>query len=304
VLTKLEAFSHADLDGWIHQVKLQSNQGQVASRISLLSKTDPQWFAVEIRTQAGVLYQCGDLDRAFPLMSAIKPFLLLCLLEQRGMQVFDFVGVEPSGLPFNSLQQLIDDGGRPRNPMINSGAITLADKLPGKTGDDRCQQFCTWLNQQAGCQLSLDEAMLRSVRSAGREPNQALVHYLSQAGALTDPEIAIDTYEQICCLSGCISDLAQLGTLLAIDRSQLANGHRRTVNAIMLSCGLYEASAVYAVRIGLPIKSGISGALVAVVPHQGAIACYSPTLDRVGNPVAAVALVEILSQALQLSVFG
>jgi glutaminase len=304
VLTKLEAFSQTDLDGWINQVKLQAHQGHVASRIALLSKTDPQWFAVEIRTQTGVLYQSGDLDRTFPLMSAIKPFLLLYLLEQRGMQVFDLVGVEPSNLPFNSLQQLINDGGRPRNPMINSGAITLADKLPGKTGDDRCQQFCAWLNRQGGCHLSLDQAMLTSVRSAGREPNQALVHYLSQVGALNDPESAIDTYEQICCLSGCVSDLAQLGTLLASDRSTISAYHRRTVNAIMLTCGLYEASAVYAVRIGLPMKSGISGALVAVVPHQGAIACYSPTLDHVGNPVAGVALVETLSQALQLSVFG
>jgi glutaminase len=303
-LKELAALTAANLIDWVQQIRSNAHRGQVASRIPLLSKTNPQWFAVEIRTQTGVAHQYGDVDRAFTLMSVIKPFLLLYLLEQRGMRVFDFVGVEPSGLPFNSLQQLIEDGGRPRNPMINSGAITLADKLPGKTADDRCHQFCAWLNQQAGCHLKLDEAMLASVRSAGREPNQALVHYLSQVGALNNPEIAIDTYEQICCLSGRISDLARLGGLLACDRSKIAACHRRTVNAIMMTCGLYEASAAYAVRIGLPMKSGVSGALVAVVPHQGAIACYSPTLDRVGNPVAAVALVETLSQALQLSVFG
>lgn len=304
MLTKLEALTQTDLDCWVEQIKSQAHQGQVANRIPLLSKTDPQWFAVEIRTQAGVRHRCGDLDRSLPLMSVIKPFLLLYLLEQLGMQVFEFVGVEPSALPFNSLKQLIDDCGWPRNPMINSGAITLSDKLPGTTGDDRCHQFCTWLNQQAGCQLKLDEAMLTSVRSAGREPNQALVHHLTCVGALSDPEIAIDAYEQICCLSGRVSDLAQLGELLAYDRSKIASSHRRAVNAIMLTCGLYEASAAYAVRIGLPMKSGISGVLVAVVPHQGAIACYSPALDRVGNPVAAMALMETLSRELQLSVFG
>jgi glutaminase len=99
-------------------------------------------------------------------------------------------------------------------------------------------------------------------------------------------------------------DLARLGLLLALPQPQIARSHQRAVNALMLTCGLYEASGHYAVRIGLPIKSGVSGALVSVVPGEGAIACYSPTLDTTGNPVAGLVLLEQLAQALNLSVFS
>jgi glutaminase len=299
----LAALTAADLSVWVQQAKQQVQQGRVAQRIPLLAQTDAQAFAVAIHTPLGLKHSLGDDDRPFPLMSVIKPFLLLYLLEQRGMQVFEWVGTRPSDAPFNSLEQLMADRGFPRNPMINSGAITLADKLPGETASDRRQQFCTWLNRQAGCNLRLDQAMLASVRLSGREPNQVLVGCLTESGALEEPDVALDAYEQICCLAGSVCDLAQLGQLLACDRSTVDSLHRRVVNAIMLTCGLYEASAEYAVRIGLPMKSGISGALVAIVPAQGTIACYTPALDRVGNPVAAVALVETLSRELQLSVF-
>lgn len=301
----LTALSVTDLEHWVKLVSQQVTHGQVARRIFRLAQADPQWFAVAIQDRTGQFHQLGEVDRSFALMSVIKPLQLLYLLEHYGTeQVFQWVGMEPSDAPFNSIDQLIADEGRPRNPMINSGAIALADKLPGHDGTDRCQRLCSWLNQQANCHLKLDELLLASVRSAGREPNQALVRYLTETGSLSDPEIALDGYEQICCLSGTVNDLAALGNLLALDRHSISTQHRRTVNAIMLTCGLYEASAVYAVRVGLPMKSGISGALVAVVPQQGTIACYSPALDRIGNPVRGIALVEMLSCELQLSIFG
>lgn len=287
----------------MHDSRAQAVQGQVARRIPLLAKTDRHWFAVAILTSAGIIHQAGD-NYTFPLMSAIKPFVLLYLLEHYGMEtVFAWVGMQPSDAPFNSLEQLIADRGRPRNPMINSGAITLADKLPGEDGRDRCDRLSQWLNQHAGCQLQLDEPMLTSVRSAGREPNQALIHRLTESGYVKAPDIALDTYEQICCLSGRVNDLAQLGQLLAFDQPTINSQHRRVVNALMLTCGLYEASPTCAVKVGLPIKSGISGALLAVIPKQGTIACYSPALDRVGNPVAGLVFVEKLTQTLRLSVF-
>lgn len=237
-------------------------------------------------------------------MSVIKTFSLLYLLEHFGAEtVFSWVGVEPSDAPFNSLEQLVSDRGRPRNPMINSGAITLADKLPGKDATQRTLLFCQWLNQLAGCQLSLDEVMLASVRLTRSTANEAITNYLTETGYLENLEIALDTYEQICCISGRIKDLALLGKLLACDG--LVNPqNRRIVNAVMLTCGLYEASAEFAVRIGLPMKSGIGGGLVAIVPGEGAIACYSPGLDNIGNPVAGLVFVEAFSQKLELSIFG
>jgi glutaminase len=287
----------------MHQAQLQATQGRVVERIPQLAKTHPYWFAVYICCTTGQTDCLGDTACCFPLMSGIKPFLLLYLLEQQGAeQVWQWVGTDPSDQPFNSLNQLIADQGRPRNPMINSGAITLADKLPGHDASDRCQQFCDWLNQLANCHLQLDETMLASVRSTGREPNLTIAHYLAEAGRVGHVETALDTYEQICCLSGQVADLAGLGLQLA-QEGTVSSAHRQIVNAMMLTCGLYEASGRYAVQIGLPMKSGISGALLAIVPGQGAIACYSPALDRVGNPVAGLALVEMLSRALQLSLF-
>jgi glutaminase len=294
---KLEALTNTELSAWVQQAKSQASKGRVANRIRRLAEADSSWFAVYISCKTGVTYSLGDTACVFPLMSTIKPFLLLYLLEHIGAgAVFQWVGVEPSNMTFNSLEQLIADLGRPRNPMINSGAITLADKLPGSSANHRTQQLCQWLNQLAGCSLKLDEAMLASVREAGSHANRAIAKYLTSSGYLENLEIAIDTYEQICCLSGTVEDLARLGLLLAYESRFITPQHRYTVNTLMLTCGLYEASSHYTQRMGLPMKSGISGALLAIVPEQGAIACYSPPLDSVGNPVAALSFVEALSQ--------
>ncbi|MEH2080162.1 MAG: glutaminase A [Nostoc sp.] len=294
-----------DLLAWVQLAKIQVERGQIINRIPQLAKANPGWFAVHICCTSGKNISFGDTTCVFPLMSVIKTFSLLYLLEHLGAEtVFGWVGVEPSDAPFNSLEQLINDRGQPRNPMINSGAITLSDKLPGKDANQRTLLFCQWLNQLAGCQLSLDEVMLASVRLTRSKVNEAIANYLAQAGHLENIDTALDTYEQICCISGQVKDLALLGKLLACENSYLLSQNRRIVNAVMSTCGLYEVSAKFAVRIGLPMKSGIGGGLVAIVPGEGAIACYSPALDEVGNPVAGLVFVEALAQELQLSIFG
>ncbi|MHC5766458.1 MAG: glutaminase A [Nostoc sp.] len=301
----LEKLTTTKLSAWVQLAKTQVERGQVADRIPQLALADPSWFAVHICCKSGKTISFGDTACVFPLMSVIKTFSLLYLLEHLGAEtVFGWVGVEPSDASFNSLKQLVSDRGHPRNPMINSGAITLSDKLPGKDASDRTFLFCQWLNQLAGCQLRLDEVMLASVRLTRSTANEAIANYLAQAGHLENIETALDTYEQICCISGRVEDLALLGKLLACENSCLSSQNRRIVNAVMSTCGLYEASAEFAVRVGLPMKSGIGGGLVAIVPGEGAIACYSPALDNIGNPVGAIAFVEALAQELQLSIFG
>ena len=304
-MKKLDRITITELNAWVQQAKTQADRGQVSDRIPQLALADSHWFAVHICCESGKNISFGDTACVFPLMSVIKTFSLLYLLEHFGAEtVLQWVGVEPSNAPFNSLEQLVADGGRPRNPMINSGAITLADKLLGKNPRDRTEQFCQWLNQLAGCQLRLDEAMLASVRLTPSTANQAIANYLVETGYLKNIETALDTYEQICCISGRVEDLALLGNILAGKNDLLTSKNRRIVNAVMLTCGLYEASAQFAVKIGLPMKSGIGGGLLAIVPGEGAIACYSPALDSIGNPVAAIALVEVLSQNLELSLFS
>jgi len=303
-LKKLEALTTTKLLAWVQQAKSQADRERIADRTPRLNMANPDWFAVHICCATGQTYSTGDTDCVFPLMSVIKAFSLLYLLENFGSQkVLQWVGVVPSDAPFNSLDELIADHGYPRNPMINSGAITLADKLPGENATDRTQQFCEWLNQLAGCHLKLDELMLASVRLTRSPANQAIANYLAQTGHLKNLDIALDIYEQICCLSAKVEDLAKLGKLLACENPLVSTQNRRIVNALMLTCGLYEASAEFAVRIGLPMKSGIGGGLVAIVPGEGAIACYSPALDKVGNPVAGLTFVEVLAQNLELSIF-
>ena len=305
VVKGLEKLTTTDLSAWLQQAKVQVEQGQVINRIPQLALADPGWFAVHICCKSGKNISFGDTASIFPLMSVIKTFSLLYLLEHLGAEkVFGWVGVEPSDAPFNSLEQLVSDRGRPRNPMINSGAIALADKLPGKDASDRTLLFCQWLNQLAGCQLRLDEGMLASVRSTRSKANQAIANHLAETGHLENLETALDTYNQICCISGRVEDLAWLGKFLAFENSLVKSQNRRIVNAVMSICGLYEASAEFVVRIGLPMKSGIGGGLIAIVPGEGAIACYSPGLDNIGNPVGAIAFVEVLAQELQLSIFG
>ncbi|MEH2067333.1 MAG: glutaminase A [Nostoc sp.] len=304
-MKRLDRLTTTKLSAWVEQAKTQAERGQIADRIPQLALANPDWFAVHICCKSGQTISFGDTACVFPLMSVIKTFSLLYLLQHLGAEtVFEWVGVEPSDAPFNSLEQLVSDCGRPRNPMINSGAITLADKLPGKDAGDRTILFCQWLNELAGCQLHLDEAMLTSVRLTRSTANQAIANYLDEIGHLENIEIALDTYEQICCLSGRVEDLALLGKLLACEHHLVSSQNRRIVNAVMSTCGLYQACAEFAVRIGLPMKSGIGGGLVAIVPGEGAIACYSPALDTVGNPIAGLVFVEALSQNLELSVFG
>jgi glutaminase len=308
------------LDAWVDHARKLTQFGRLPDYIPLLAQANPEWFAVQVHLIQGQIYSIGEVNRPFVLMSVVKPFVLLFLLQHLGKEsVFSRVGMQPSDQPFHSLAQLKLDRGFPRNPMINSGAIALASMLPGTDGTHRCETLRQWLNQMSGAELTLDQAMLASVLSLDNEANRAIAHQLAESNYLDGVETTLDTYNQICCLSGTVADLAKLGLLLAgqgefSTQSPTSNSPspvspisahiRRIVNALMLICGLYEASGRYAVEIGLPIKSGVSGALLAVVPGQGAIACYSPVLDSIGNSIVGLSLLEQFSQSLNLSVFS
>ncbi|WP_349262890.1 glutaminase A [Allocoleopsis sp.] len=303
--TGLTTLTQAQLNAWAVQAKAQTQGSQLPDYIPLLAQANSTWFAVEIRGINGQMLSAGDITLSFPLMSVVKPFVLLFLLEQSGAQaVFAFVGMEPSDEPFNSLTQLEADQGWPRNPMINSGAIALANRLPGSDARSRCETLRQWLNQRSNCHLFLDEAMLKSVRSLPNERNRAIANRLAESGYVDSMETALDTYNHVCCLSGTVADLSSLGLLLVQNYKAILPENRRLVNSLMTTCGLYQASSRFAVQVGVPTKSGVSGAMLSVVPSQGAIACYSPALDEAGNSKAGLFLLRQLAQALELSVFG
>ena len=301
---RLGRLQKAQLQYWWQPTQVQSQFGKLPDYIPRLAKMDGSALAVAVTSATGDPLLLGDVDRAFVLMSVMKPFLLLFLLQQYGVEpIFSRVGVEPSDQPFHSVTQLAADRGRPRNPMINSGAISLAALLPGGSAKQRCASLQRWLQDQAGCELRLDTAMLESVRSLSNEANRSIANLLHRSGYLENLDLVLETYNQICCLSGTVLDLARLGRLLAVKQSGIEPEHQRIVNSLMMTCGLYEASSKYAIRIGLPMKSGVSGAVLAVVPGEGAIAIYSPPIDAIGNSVGGLFFLEQIVQDVGLSLF-
>lgn len=293
------------LEAWATEAINRSLSGQMPAYIPLLAQADRQKFAVQIRSIDGEKFSLGNADQIFPLMSVVKPFLLLYLLCELGeTAVFEKVGWKPSELPFNSLTQLQIDQGKPRNPMINSGAIALASLIPGKNAVIRCQNFLNWLNQQAESEFFVDELMLDSVNANPNQNNRNLALEMVKSGVIPDREIALETYNRVCCLSGTVEDLTRLGMLLVNRGDRKISEHGRTVKALMATCGLYEASGRFALRVGLPTKSGVSGAVLSVIPGQGAIGCYSPPLDKEGNSVGGLFLLEQIAKSLELSIFA
>ena len=300
----LSNINQQQLTNWVEQALAKSRSGKLPNYIPLLAEANPNSFAVVLESIDNHLLSLGNVETKIPLMSLIKPFLLFYLLSKFGNKsVFQKVGTEPSEKPFNSLEQLEADGGWPRNPMINSGAIALSSLLPGNTATQRCENFFYWLNNHGNCQLFLDENMLASVRSLPNRNNQAIAKKLAECGYIKDAEITLDTYNQICCLSARIFDIANLGILLVKPPNPDWKKHCSKVQELMTTCGLYEASSNYAKEIGIPTKSSVSGIILGVVASAGVIICYSPPLDRQGNSVAGLFLLGAISRNLHNSVF-
>ncbi len=304
MIGELSQGTRSDYAQWLAAVKPLLDAGHLPAYVPELANVDPASLGLAVRSRDADPIALGDRTRPFSLMSVMKPFLLLYVLEQAGFDaVFDRVGMLPSDQSFHSLKQLAADRGKPRNPMINSGAIALVDQIPGRSGNERCAAFRQWLGHQTGLDLVVDPVMLESVRSLPNDANRAIAQMLKNSGAIGSRAKALDTYNQICCLSVTVETLAQLGLLLALPQPGLQRRSQQIVNAMMLTCGVYEASGEWAVRMGLPIKSGVSGGILAIVPQQGAIAIYAPTIDDAGNSVAGAALLEKIIQNLDLGVF-
>jgi glutaminase len=280
---------------WIVSARRQGQTGQLPTYIPQLTTVDAQAFALQVGDRQGLIYQGGDLALSFSLMSAIKPFVLLyCLHHQGRAWLGSKVGDRPSRQAYNSLAQLQVDQGFPRNAMINSGAICLADHLPGKTAAERCQQVMDWLNQTAGCRLFLDRDLLTSVRSLPNPRNQAIAALMGEKKTIQAPDLALDTYNHLCCLSGHINDLYRLGMILQFPSSPLKPEVSRRVQRTLGHSGLYEMSATFFRQTGFSCKSGVSGVMLACLPLSppAIVACYSPPLNSQGHSVASMALLK------------
>ncbi|MFG2622197.1 glutaminase [Streptomyces sp. NPDC048507] len=283
--------------------------GTPAEYIPALASVDPGQFGMALADLDGNVYGAGDWRTPFSAQSVTKVFALALALAEGGDSLWERVGREPSGNPFNSLVQLEYESGIPRNPFINAGALVVTDRLQTLTGD-ASSELLDFLRQESGNpEIGFDAEVAASEQEHG-DRNAAVAHFMASYGNLDNPVPALlDHYFWQCSIEMSCGDLALAGRFLArhglrADGSRLlTRSEAKQVNAVMLTCGTYDAAGEFAYRVGLPGKSGVGGGIIAVVPGRCTLAVWSPGLDAQGNSVAGVAALDRFTTLTGLSVF-
>ena len=288
------------------------SDGELSRVYPVLAQADPAQFGLAIADVSGAVHSVGDADRAFTLMSVSKPFVFALVSEALGVSVVrERVGVNPTGLPFNSASAVERSRSGRTNPMVNAGAIATTSLVPGDDTTARWAWLADGLSRFAGHELSLDVETLASARATNFR-NRALAMLLKESGTLNgDPLDAVDLYTMQCSLNVSSTDLALMGVTLATGGVNPVTGARvvstsvaRATLAVMSIAGLYEGSGEWLLDVGFPAKTGISGGLVAVSPGKGALASFSPLLDEDGNSVRGQLAARSLAAGLGLDLFG
>jgi glutaminase len=285
--------------------------GKVATYIPELAKADPNWFGICLVTLNGAVYETGDSRHSFTIQSISKPFVYGLALEDHGRSdVLARVGLEPTGDAFNSIS-LDPVTGRPRNPMINAGAIATAGLVSGKTPQTRLKRLLEMMGNYAGRELELDKSVYRSESETGHR-NRAIGHMLRNFNMVNgDPTTVVDLYFQQCSVSVTCRDLAVMAATLAnrgvnplTGKQAIRGEYVESVLSVMGSCGMYDFAGEWIYKIGMPAKSGVSGGIIAVLPGQLGIGIFSPLLDARGNSVRGIAVCNELSRGLDLHLFN
>lgn len=290
-----------------------TKEGRLADYIPELSKADPNALGIYVVSSDGKHSWAGSYNQPFTIQSIVKPILLLLALMDNGIDaVRARVGVEAAGKPFdaiNTSEQALDS--EHLNPMVNMGAIVMCTLIRGETYQERFARLLDLTRKLAdNPDITVDEAVYRSEKSHGSK-NRALAYLLKTYGFLQDDvEEVLDCYFRACSIRVDCRDLAHIAAVLA-NRGRAPGSDERIfparfaqyVNAILLTCGMYDGSGEFAIRVGLPAKSGVGGGIMAAVPTRMGIGIFSPALDRKGNSVAGIHLLEQLSQRMYLSIF-
>lgn len=290
------------------------DDGDVADYIPSLASAAPDRLAFAVVGPRGHVTSVGDDHVSFTIQSVSKPFVLALALERFGRDaVFARVGVEPSGEPFNAIS-LEAGTGRPANPMVNAGAIVTTSLL-GEAEDagdalSRSEAIVAGLSRFAGRVLSVDEEVYRGESETGHR-NRALAYLTRSHGIIRgDVPTVVETYFRQCSILVTVRDLAVMAATLAFGGVNPVTGERvvredvaRDVVSVMASCGMYDYSGEWLLRVGLPAKSGVSGALLAIAPSQFGVATFSPRLDRHGNSVRGIQILERMSSEFGMHAF-
>lgn len=287
--------------------------GEAADHIEGMSKVETDRFGIAVATVDGDVVVGGDAETAFPIQSISKVFSLTIALRAFGDKVWERVGREPSGDPFNSIVDLERHKGKPRNPFINPGAIVVVDMIMGLPKDHKGPRTVRDLliAETGDKSIDVDRDVLDKESSGGFN-NRALANLCKHFGNLeNDVDAVMKPYVAQCALALSSRQLALAGRYLMrdgvdgkeADQSEEARLSRR-VNAMMLTCGQYDGSGDFAYRVGLPAKSGVGGGILAIAPDKASVAVWSPTLDDNGNSLLGTLALERLSERMGWSVFG
>lgn len=308
-----EALTSTQLQAVLDQASPYTDRGKVAAYIPELAKEDPKQLGVSVCLPDGTMLSAGTVDVRFTLQSISKIFSLIIALCQNGQKhVFERVGKEPTGDPFNSIIKLETiKSHKPLNPMINAGAIAVAGMIQGKTIDERLNHVLDMLRKMTGnTTICVNEAVYCSEKTTA-DRNRALAYFLKDSGILTtDVEETLDLYFRYCSIEVSVKDIARMGMVLAADGIDVQTGERffpeevaRICKTFMVTCGMYNASGEFAIDVGIPAKSGVAGGIMATVPQRMGIGVFGPSLDDKGNSVAGVKLLELLSKEWKLGIF-
>ena len=281
--------------------------GSLADYIPELAQVDPTGFRFSLSSADGYVYESGDAAVEFTIQSVSKPFTYALALDRAGAAAVDAkIGVEPSGEAFNEIS--VDKvSKRPKNPMINAGAIAAVALVPATSADERFALIQDYYSAFAGRRLELDHDVYVSEKASGNR-NRAIAYMLASFGVLEgDPDEVLDVYYRQCALKVTATDLARMAATLARGGVNPLTGRRvtdaavvRRTLSVMVTCGMYDGAGDWVTEVGLPAKSGVGGGVLAVLPGQLGIGTYSPLLDARGNSIRSVLLCRRLSAELGL----
>ena len=285
--------------------------GKPADYIPEHGKVDPSLFGIAIATTDGEVYGVGDTQHPFTIQSVSKPFMYGYALNRYGREaVLKHVGVEPTGEAFNSI--VLDEvANRPFNPMVNAGAIAVAELMDGASQEQRTANMLALFGDLAGRPLGIDEAVFRSEEATGHR-NRAIAYMMLNTGMIKgDPNDVLDLYFRQCSVNVTTRDLAIMAATLANDGTNPITGKKvfqaeyvRDVLSVMNSCGMYDYAGEWAYEVGMPAKSGVSGCIIAVIPGQIGIGVFAPPIDSHGNSLRGIRVCQEISKEFELHAFN
>lgn len=286
--------------------------GLVADYIPALARVSPDLFGVCVVGVSGAVQVAGDADYAFTIQSISKPFVFALVCQAIGAEeARRKIGVNGTGLPFNSVMAVELNADRTMNPMVNAGAIATTSLVPGATAPEKFAFIQDGLSRFAGRRLEMDQEVFES-ESATNLRNRGIAKLLEGYGRMYfDALEATDVYTRQCSLNVTVRDLAVMGATLAdggvnpLTRQRVIDApHCKRVLAVLATAGLYEQSGDWLYEVGLPGKSGVSGGIVTVAPGKGGLATFAPPLDAAGNSVRGQLAMKFLSDGLGLNLFA